>query len=105
MGPAVVGTVDEGETYESNIVKEAEEEIGLVGIKPTKGPKHRISDEYNYFGQWYKLVVDKPADKFVIQEEEALRVKWFTRDELIQELKDHPERYLKGMSWNLQSLS
>ncbi len=29
-GPAVAGTVEEGETYESNIIKEAEEEIGLV---------------------------------------------------------------------------
>lgn len=28
-GPAVAGTVEEGETYESNIIKEAEEEIGL----------------------------------------------------------------------------
>lgn len=104
-GPAVAGTVDEGETYEDNIVKEAEEEIGLVGINPTKGAKRRISDEYNYFGQWYTLVVDKPADEFVIQEEEVAQVKWFTCDELMQELERHPERYLKDMGWNLENLS
>jgi len=34
-GPAAAGTVEEGETYESNIIKEAEEEIGLAGLKPT----------------------------------------------------------------------
>lgn len=28
-GPAVSGTLEEGETYESNILKEAEEELGL----------------------------------------------------------------------------
>ena len=28
-GPAVAGTVEEGETYEQNIVKEAWEELGL----------------------------------------------------------------------------
>ena len=33
-GPAVAGTVEEGETYESNIIKEAEEEIGLKNILP-----------------------------------------------------------------------
>src|SRR3989338_4245132 len=33
-GPAVAGTVEEGETYESNIVKEAEEENGLKEGKP-----------------------------------------------------------------------
>jgi predicted kinase len=38
-GPAVAGTVDEGETYESNIIKEAEEEIGLKDMRPALGPK------------------------------------------------------------------
>jgi len=31
---AVAGTVEEGETYESNIIKEAQEELGLLNIKP-----------------------------------------------------------------------
>ena len=30
-GPAVSGTNEEGETYDSNIIKEAQEEIGLTG--------------------------------------------------------------------------
>jgi hypothetical protein len=54
-GPAVAGTVDEGETYEQNIIKEAEEEIGLKNIRPTLGPKIRMTGEYNYFDQWYTL--------------------------------------------------
>ncbi len=33
-GPAVSGTVEEGETYDSNVTKEAEEEIGLTNIQP-----------------------------------------------------------------------
>ena len=33
-GPSVAGTVDEGEDYDSTVVKEAEEEIGLKNIKP-----------------------------------------------------------------------
>jgi len=104
-GPAVAGTVEDGETYQTNIVKEAEEEIGLVGVELVKGPKRRITSEYNYFCQWYTLVVDKSADKFVIQEEEVVQVRWFTRDELMQGLKDHPEHYLKDLDWNLENLS
>src|SRR3989338_4963070 len=42
-GPAVAGTVEEGETYEQNIIKEAEEEIGLKNLKPIFGPKIRRS--------------------------------------------------------------
>ncbi len=103
-GPAVAGTVDEGETYESNIVKEAEEEIGLKDIKPTLGPKRRISDEYNYLCQWYTLVVDKPAKDFIIQEEEVEQVKWFSRFELEKELQEHPNDYLKGLDWAVKTL-
>ena len=35
-GPAVAGTVDEGYDYDSTVLKEAEEEIGLKDIKPIK---------------------------------------------------------------------
>ncbi len=44
-GPSAAGTLEKGETYLSNIIKEAEEEIGLKGIQPRKGPKLRISGE------------------------------------------------------------
>ena len=58
-GPAVAGTVEEGEDYRDNIVKEAGEEIGLRNIKPQTGPKIRIFGEHNYFDQWYLLKIDK----------------------------------------------
>lgn len=103
-GPAVAGTVDEGETYESNILKEAGEEIGLNDIKPVLGPKRRISNEYNYFAQWFTLVIDRPIENFVIQEEEVEQLRWFTQAELEEELRKHPEDYLKGMSWALEKL-
>src|ERR1035437_8433122 len=57
-GPTVAGTVEEGETYESNIIKEAEEEIGLTGLKPTLGPKIRASASHEFFLQWFTAVVD-----------------------------------------------
>lgn len=50
-GPAVAGTNDEGETYESNIVKEAEEEIGLKNISFQKSINQKVEGEHNYFAQ------------------------------------------------------
>lgn len=106
-GPAVAGTVDEGESYDDNIIKEAEEEIGILDIKPQKGKKVRVTPatgDHNHFTQWYELTLDKPAADFVIQEEEVRAVKWFTRNELEKELREHPEKYLKGLVWALANL-
>jgi isopentenyldiphosphate isomerase len=74
-GPAVAGTNDEGESYESNIIKEAEEEIGLKDIKPNIGPKIRVASEHNHFTQYYTLTIDQAADDFVIEEDEVEQVK------------------------------
>jgi len=42
-GPAAAGTLEVGETYESNAYKEADEEIGLTGVKFTQGPKMKFT--------------------------------------------------------------
>jgi isopentenyl-diphosphate Delta-isomerase len=102
-GPAVAGTIEEGDTYISNIIKEAKEELGLEGIDFKKGPKRRVSEKYNYFCQWYTAVVDKPAKDFVIQKEEVAAVRWISREELAHELGEHPENFL-DLSWPLASL-
>ncbi len=81
-GPAVAGTVDEGETYEENIIKEAEEELGLKGIRPIKGQKIWVDDEYRYFTQWCTLTIDRGIDQFTIQENEVEEIKWYSPEEL-----------------------
>jgi NADH pyrophosphatase NudC (nudix superfamily) len=63
-----------------------------------------MTGEYNYFDQWYTLIVDKPAEDFIIQEDEVEQVKWFTQVELEKELREHPEKYLKGLEWPLENL-
>ena len=96
-GPAVAGTVDEGESYEDNIIKEAEEELGLMGVKPTLGPKRETKDEFHHFTQWYTLVIDKDVSEFKIQEDEVEEVKWFKKEELIKSLNDSSEMFLPTM--------
>lgn len=96
-GPAVAGTVDEGETYEENIIKEAEEELGLKNIKPKIGPKTKTDNEYHHFTQWYILNVDFDITQFKIQEDEVEEIKWFSPEELKKQLQEHSEDFLPTM--------
>lgn len=96
-GPAVAGTVEEHESYETNIYKEAEEEIGLTGVKFEIGPKHMSVGPRKQWIQWFTAVVDKPAEDFPVQEDEVEQVKWISREELEQDVKSHPEKYVPSM--------
>ncbi len=95
--PAVAGTVERGETYKQNIVKEAEEEIGLKSIKPSKGPKKRIFGKHNFFCQMYTLKIDRQINEFKIQNEEVAQVKWFSKKELKQKINSNPEQFTPSM--------
>jgi isopentenyldiphosphate isomerase len=96
-GPAVAGTVDEGETYEKNIIKEAEEELGLKNIKPELGPKTKTDNEYRHFTQWYVLNIDLDISQFRIQENEVEEIKWFSFEEFKKQFQEHPEEFLPTM--------
>jgi len=93
-GPAVAGTLEKDETYDSNIIKEAEEELGLTNLKLEKGPKGFSNVDFVHFTQWYKAVIDKEAKDFKIQKEEVEEVKWFSEQELEEQLKINPEKFL-----------
>lgn len=88
------GMVDEGEDYDVNIVKETEEEIGLTldPSKLTKGEKIRTY-EFPAFMQWYFYTADVPIENFVLQEEEVDEVKWYSPEELREDLKNNPNKF------------
>lgn len=100
-GPAVAGTVEEGETYEQNIIKEAEEEIGLIGFKPFASVKIRRSSIHEYFCQWFTAVVDHNYP-FIKREGEVENIKWFSIDELIKFVQEKPEVCLEGLKQNVK---
>jgi isopentenyldiphosphate isomerase len=93
-GPAVGGTVSEGETYESNIYKEAEEEIGLTGLKFKAGPKLFSAADRQKFIQWYTVTLDRELSSFKLQIEEVEQLEWVEPKALAQDLAAHPERYI-----------
>jgi len=96
-GPAVAGTVENGETYYSNIIKEIDEEIGVSNVTLTKGPKIRRSGKYNHFTQWFFLCFDKDIDEFQIQKDEVEEIKWFPINQLKKKMNDNPQDFLDGI--------
>ncbi|MBU4056981.1 NUDIX domain-containing protein [Patescibacteria group bacterium] len=104
-GPAAAGTVEEGEDYYSNIIKEAKEELGLENIKPKTGPKIRVAKNYNYFCQWYLLEIDKPLNEFKIQKSEVEELKWISKKELLDEIKNNPDDFVESMKESVKLLT
>jgi len=83
-GPAVAGTIEEGETYDSNIIKETEEEIGLKNVKPEKAIKEFIDGKYKYFTQLYFIKLDKDSDEFKFDKKEVEKIGWFIFEEILE---------------------
>jgi isopentenyldiphosphate isomerase len=85
-GPACSGTVEEGETYDENIYKEAREEIGLEGIKFKQGPKKLVQQSHFYFAKWYFAKVNKKIEEFKIDKKEVEAIRWISLDNLKKEV-------------------
>lgn len=92
-GPSVAGTVEEGETYDSNARKEGEEEIGLKGIALVPEIKLNASPSLTCFIQCYSAVVPS-GYPFIIDESEVAEIKWFSKKELLSFLEEHPKKFI-----------
>lgn len=91
---AVAGTVDTGESYEDNIYKEAEEEIGLTGYVFQEIDKNRRPD---YFSQYYSVIVDKSIDEFILEEWQVANLRWFSIEEIKHLLIHSPWIFLSSL--------
>lgn len=92
--PAVAGTVEKGEDYYSNILKETEEEIGIKNIKVIKAHKESFSSKRSFIGQWYVAKVDKNIGDFRIDKNEVAEIRWFSRQDLMKLFKQNPEEII-----------
>lgn len=104
-GPAAAGTVEEGETYESNIYKEADEEIGLRGVQFTPGPKTRSKAPSNHFTQWFFGACDISESEFVLQPTEVQAVQWVDKQHLALDIQAHPSKYVPSMLYAFEILN
>lgn len=103
-GPAVAGTVEEDETYDTNIYKEAMEEIGLTNTQFTKGIKMFITHPRRYFCQWYFVTLDRDPAQFVMQPEEVDALEWVEIDHLKKELRENPDNYVQALPQIIEEL-
>lgn len=96
---AVAGTVEEGETYLSNILKEAEEEIGLV-LAPTdvREVYHGYFEtSHKFFYTQYVAETDLPITAFRRQLDEVDELRYVPADELSQWIEERPEDFVHSM--------
>lgn len=95
-GPAVAGTVESHETYLQNIIKEAEEEIGLKGIYPEevkKLPFTRPDGNTGRIFTCYRVRVDKETH-FTKKDDEVAQLKWFNKKDLLTEITANPDKFV-----------
>jgi isopentenyl-diphosphate delta-isomerase len=99
-GPAVARTLEEGENYDSGIIKGAAEEIGLKKMKFKKGSKIKILlvGRLRYFLQWYVVKIDKPAEEFKAQKNEVAEVRWFTKEELKKKIHENSDEFIYSVN-------
>ena len=96
-GPAVAGTVEENETYESNIAKEIVEELGIHNIRIFPGPKQLVQGRWKFFDQWFTATVNLKIEDFSTQKNEVAEIAWFPTQIFRQQLEEHPENFLASM--------
>lgn len=102
---AVSGTIEEGESYDENIVHEIEEEIGLTKLELTKGPKEFVDDgKHKFFVQWYFSKTHKNKVSIVIQEDEVESYAWISKKKLQQDVINNPQQFVPSMRASLKTL-
>lgn len=98
---AVAGTVENKETYDENILKEAREELGITDVAFTRGPKLFVPDNghgQGYFCQTFIARLDWPVERFRPQAEEVAAIKWVRLDDLEQEVAVTPEHFVASFA-------
>jgi isopentenyldiphosphate isomerase len=100
---AVGGTVEEGETYQSNATKEVEEELGVknVSLKPFRKLYYENSNGKR-FCYIYIALIDIPVNSFVLQKEEVSEVRWINIDELSHWYNKSPDDFIPSMGQTIE---
>lgn len=96
-GPAVAGTIEEGESYDQNAYKELEEELGIKNVDLIKDKKYYgESNTGKRFVQVYKVIISRNRE-LAPQEEEVENLRWVSKDELQKWFSEKPEDFVGFM--------
>lgn len=94
-GPAAAGTLERGETYLSNALKEVGEEIGISlneGQIIFLGSFYRESSHKYFAGTFFAQI--SSCTKFILQTEEVADVRWVSLVDLKREITEYPDNFL-----------
>lgn len=96
---AVAGTVEEGETYLSNILKETEEEIGLqLTARDVHERFHGLwQSTHKFFYTQYDAKVDVLLSELRLQEDEVAELRFVPAEELFQWITSRPQDFVASM--------
>ena len=93
-GPSAAGTLEVGDTYESNIIKEVAEELGVfIESKDVRHIKTFFLEAMNNFfvGLFYAKM--NSQTKFKLQKEEVEAIRWLFIDEIRKRINSHLEEF------------
>lgn len=96
-GPAVAGTVAEGEDYLVTIKRETVEEIGLDNLSFELGPKKLRQGQWKYYSQKFFAATDKDISDMKIQKNEVDEVRWFDEATLPDLIRNELEMFIPSM--------
>jgi len=91
---SVAGTVEVGETYLSNVEKEAEEELGVTGVEFEELFKDFRDGQYLHFTMWYVGECDLEIGDFKADPREVAEIFWMKYEDVVQDLKDNPDGWV-----------
>lgn len=91
--PLVNGTNALGETYESNIEKEAMEEIQFKLSEYWTVDTIRVEENFNYFVRYFATIITDTSMLF-LDPNEMSEMKWFTVQELENELEANSDSFV-----------
>lgn len=91
---SVAGTVEKGESYRQNILKETREELGLKLSRLQKGPKILIHSKHKFFCQWYFARIDRASESFRIKKDEVAAVRWIAPATVQKLLRQKPAMFI-----------
>ncbi len=95
------GHVDAGEDYKQAAERELAEELGLTNVdleKVAHGYTEPVWGKYKLkrFTQDFRGFIDETPENF--DPGEVSGVRWFSQDELLKRIKDHPEEFTPSIS-------
>ncbi len=103
---AAGGINDEGDTYESAVIREAKEEINIEIFKPEfLGKIFSSNSDSNNFRSYFRHVLAEEKPEINFDAHEVAGVKWFSKEEIKKELADNPQDFVPDTFESLEKFS